>query len=109
MDKKNIAIAYAEIWEILKHTQDEIIERIPSDLLKRIENERDKNCTFKCDLSKGLAEQDITDLTKSLLSNIYREYLITPEERETLRKADELEEKRSRLKKYESMLDEENI
>ena len=90
-------IALAQVYEILMEYEDGI-ESIPKNVMKFLEDNRDKEYIFKDfdDLENAVLEQD----AEKLLIYIYTKYLATPEERDVLEQLDkaQYEEKQKALK-----------
>lgn len=76
--------AIVEVLDILQNSDDNIIERIPKELIEFWE--RNKSETYKpsLDHSKPINEMDLKKKTKSLIAMIYLNYLCDEEEKNNL-------------------------
>jgi len=81
MDNKEYAMAYTEVMEILKYLPDEKVKNIPEKELEFYKDNMDKEYHFKIDITKKLEEQEVSDTTKAILANIFRNYWATAEEK----------------------------
>lgn len=82
MVDKKYSIAMAEVLHLLKGFSKKEIEKIPTKLLKLLEENADKN--YKCDFdyNKDLEELDLKDETYGIISMIcYNYWCETPEEK----------------------------
>lgn len=80
-DIQEYSEALAEISYILKHTDKELVQKIPSKFLNHIEENRDKNYVVNINNNLPLEEQKIKEKTKSLMALIYRNYFCNEEEK----------------------------
>lgn len=76
--------AYAEVYDIVKHSDISIQEKISSKFMSIIENNMDKSYNVMIDYTKELEEPNILRETKVILGIIYRDYLCSPEEKQEL-------------------------
>lgn len=87
-----------EVLDILKHADEELIEKIPIDLLKRMNEEKSTTYISKIDYTKDLQENDLLPATKAMLTVLYEDYICSDEERQEIRqKQKENELKREQL------------
>lgn len=84
--------AYVELYEIIRHMNDNLKSKIPSNILDALLVSKDKNYTFNYDSTLSLDMQNIMSETKSLLSIIYSDYLCSDEERKKWEEYDNYEE-----------------
>lgn len=73
--------AYTELNEIIKELSKSEIEKIPSDLIKNIEENMDKEYVWEYDKSKELLKQNLMPETKALIVEIYEKYLCPDDEK----------------------------
>ncbi len=90
MDKEKYNKAFKEVYMILKSFGKEMQGKIPTSLLDFIEENMDKDYFFILDDNIPLEEQSFMDETLGIISLIYRDYLCTDEEREKIKKEDEI-------------------
>lgn len=76
------SIAFEEVYEIFKLMPKELLNKIPIEFQKIIEEERDKN--YFANIQEPIENCKLTNETIILLGLIYRDFLCMPEEREKL-------------------------
>lgn len=81
-DKRKIA--FAEVYDIIKHSDISIQKRISPTFMNIIENNMDKSYKVMIDYNKELEEPNILHETKIILGIIYRDYLCAPEKKQQL-------------------------
>ena len=84
MVTKEYAMAYTEVIEILKYVPDEDVQKIPVEKLNFYKNNMDNEYNYKLDMSKRFEEQEMSDITKAILANIFRDYWATPKQKERI-------------------------
>ena len=85
MIAKEYAMAYKEVIEILKYVPDEDIKKIPKEKIDFYKKNVDKEYNYKLDMTKEFEEQEISDIAKAVLANIFRDYWATPEQKERIK------------------------
>ena len=81
---KEYRIALSEVNAILKLSSIEVIQNVPYKLRKYIVQNMDKTFKDNIDMSKNLENQDISNKAKNILALIYRDYLVSNEEKNKL-------------------------
>ena len=76
-------------------------DKIPSSVIKFIDDNRNKDYKINIDYSKNINEQPIKKDTRILLSIIYRDYLCGDEERENLIKSDKIKLQQNKKQEYD--------
>lgn len=84
------AISFCEIYDILQHLDIALYNKIPSSVIKFIDDNRNKDYKVNIDYSKNINEQQLKRDTRIMLSIIYKDYLCSNEEREKLIKSDKI-------------------
>ena len=84
MITKEYAMAYTEVIEILKYVPDEDVQKIPVEKLNFYKNNMDNEYNYKLDMSKQFEEQEMSDITKAILANIFRDYWATTKQKEII-------------------------
>lgn len=84
--KREYEEAFVEVDEILKLMPVEMLMKIPLQFKKIITE--NKASDYKPNLKEPIEEQQLKYETKAILGLIYRDFLVTPEEREELQKKD---------------------
>lgn len=69
--------ALKELLVILKYIPKTDYEKIPEDVLKMIKINAEHTYNFYVDEEKSIKDQKISELTKAMLENFYRDYWVT--------------------------------
>lgn len=88
-DEKEYKIACTEMLEILKYIPEVDLKKIPSDIIKVLKEHYDSTYNFKLNLDESLKKQNISELTKAIIANFYRDYWVTDVERKKILKEEE--------------------
>lgn len=80
MINNNYQIVYAELYEILMYIPVEKFKKIPQNIIKEIEKNKDKNYKLKFDVNKTLNNQIISEQTKLFLAVFFEKYWATDEQ-----------------------------
>ena len=76
--------AYTEVYEIIKQLDEEEYNKIPSEVIKAIEENRNTEYEFDLDEDIELKDQELLPETKAILFNLFRDYLSTAEQKEKI-------------------------
>lgn len=74
MIKSEYAIAYKEVFEILKYIPKEDYNKIPSEKIELYKVMQEKNYNFKYNPSKTLDEQNVSKRAKAIIALLFRDY-----------------------------------
>ncbi len=85
--------AFTEVNEILENMDESYVNHISKSFRRMIIENMDLNYEFRYDSSKSFMEQEISDDAKAIMAIIYMEYWATNEEKETIKKQIEVDEK----------------
>lgn len=77
---------FTEVYVILSHLETSDYEKIPADVIKTIENNRNQNYNYVMNENMDLDNQIMLPHTKAMLFNIFRDYLATEEQREKIKR-----------------------
>lgn len=102
--KNNSRQAFSEVYDIINHLEQNLYKKIPTKFVKLIKENRDLNYVVNIDYTENINKQKLLKETRVILSLIYRDYLVTPEERKKLLEQDKIklkEEERELQEKYE--------
>ena len=77
MIKSEYAIAYKEVFEILKYIPKEDYNKIPSEKIELYKAIQEKNYNFKYNPSKTLDEQNVSKRAKAIIALLFRDYWAT--------------------------------
>ena len=91
--------AYTEVYEILEQLDEEEYNKIPSNVITAIRENRNTEYEFELDDESELKEQELLPETKAILFNIFRDYLSTPEQKEKIIKMQAEERLKNEQKK----------
>ena len=83
--------AYTEVYEILSYMPIKYIKKIPKELLNLFEQKRNKNYNYRVNIDKKICEQEMLIETKSILSNLSRDFWSTPEKKEIILQKEKIE------------------
>ena len=87
--------AVSEVVEILEHTDKEIIKKIPSKFIDFLYENQEKDYKANIDFSDLNWESNLDEDTKAMLALIYRDYIVSKEERTKLLEEENEEKKRN--------------
>lgn len=96
--------ALTEVSEVLKYTDEDVVNQIPKSFIRFIEENKDKDYAFNIDENKTLENQNLKQSTREIIALIYRSYIATPEEKEEFKIKDREEQRRieeEKAKKYD--------
>ena len=93
--------AYTEVYEILEQLDEEEYNKIPSNVITAIRENRNTEYEFELDDESELKEQELLPETKAILFNIFRDYLSTPEQKEKIIKMQAEERLKNEQKKMD--------
>lgn len=82
--------AYTELNEIIKELSKAELEKIPNEIIRNIEINKDKEYKWEYDNSKALLDQDLMPETKALIVEIYEKYLCPENEKEFWKEYDKI-------------------
>ena len=85
--------AYTEVYEIIEQLNEEEYSKIPPQVIKAIEENRNTEYEFELDEDIELKDQELLPETKAILFNLFRDYLSTAEQKEKIIKM-QVEERR---------------
>lgn len=78
------ANAFCEVLKILEYININDYEKIPSSLIRTFRMYANYDYDFKYDVNKTLEEQQISDIAKAIIANIFKEYWATPYQKERI-------------------------
>ena len=84
-------LAFAETYEILTHSTQEVKRLIPTSFMEFLRENMDATRSNHLDFSKNLMKMDLLRTTRILLSLVYRDFLCSEEERRKLVEKDRKE------------------
>ena len=99
--------AFAEVYVILEYLDEEDYEKIPEELLKVIDKNRNKEYKYEMNDEFDLSKQPMLVETKAILFNIFRDYLSTPEQKEKIirmQKEDMAKLNKKKSEEYEKLM-----
>ncbi len=91
MEEGTTKQAFREVYDIIRHMEDELSEKIPKSFKEILKENMDLAYPVKIDYGKSINEQELLHETRIILSLIYRDYLCSPEKRKELMEADRKE------------------
>lgn len=81
MNKKEYSEAATEVIEILQYMDNEIIEKIPLEIIKKLNENKSKDYVPNIDYTDENEIKNIKPETKAILAVIYRDYLCNEDEK----------------------------
>ena len=87
--EQEIYKAFAEVDDIISHSDILIQEKIPNKFKQILKNKKDKKYNVQIDYNKNIAEQRLLPSTKKLIALIYRDYLCSVSEKQLLKENNE--------------------
>ena len=91
--------AYTEVYIILQDLDEEELNKIPSDIIKAIAENRNREYHFELDDELELKEHTLLPQTKAILLNLFRDYLATPKQRELIRRLENEQRAKEEIQK----------
>lgn len=86
--------AYTEVIELLKFFPKESVEKIPKEKLKLYLHKMDKTYNYKVDTTKSFEQQNMSEKTKAIFANIFRDYWATDYQRERIKAKEQLDKEK---------------
>ena len=84
MIPKEYSKAYKEVVTILRYVPKEDLQKIPQDKINFYIENMDKEYEYVLDENIEFEEQTMSDITKAVLANIFRDYWATPYQKERI-------------------------
>ena len=94
--EKQYRMAIKEFLVVLSNIPRADYEKIPKDVIEDLKNNADNTYDFSLDMTKNFSEQNISELTKAMIENFYRDYWVTDIEKQKI-----LEEERNEFERLE--------
>lgn len=101
MIAENYACAYKEVIEILKYTNKDDVNKIPSDKILLWRDNMKEDYNFKIDEEKPLSEQNISKEARAILANIFKQYWATDYQKERIEAKEKYDMEQLEKEKYE--------
>ena len=93
--------ACTEVIELLKFFPKESVEKIPKEKLEVYLYKMDKTYNYKVDTSKTFEQQKMSEKTKAIFANIFRDYWATDYQRERIKAKEQYDLEQIEKEKYE--------
>lgn len=93
--------ACTEVYAILNDLVEEDYNKIPSEVITAIKENRNTDYVFELDYDIDLKDNILLKETRAILFNLYRDYLTTPDQKEKIVKMQNEERQKLELKKQE--------
>ena len=94
--------SFAEVLDIIKHMDNDLISNIPNNVIKFLENNAE-NSNVNIDYSKNLEDIQLSTKTQAILAILYLNYICSPEEKDrciSILQKNEEESKKNIEEKY---------
>ena len=73
--------AYKAVYYIIKFLDDDIRDKIPDEKIEFYRSHMDNSHEFRYDINKDINDQNLLYPTKCILSNLFKEYIATEEDK----------------------------
>ena len=93
--------AYTEVYTILQKLNEEEYNKIPPEVIKTIEANRNEDYEYELDYELELKDQPMLPETKAILFNLFRDYLATPEQKAKIIRMQNEARQKNELKKQQ--------
>ena len=93
--------AYAEVYTILQELNEEEYNKIPPEVIKTIEANRNEDYEYELDDELELKDHPMLPETKAILFNLFRDYLATPEQKAKIIRMQNEARQKNELKKQQ--------
>ena len=93
--------AYTEVYTILQELNEEEYNKIPPEVIKTIEANRNEDYEYELDDELELKDQPMLPETKAILFNLFRDYLATPEQKAKIIRMQNEARQKNELKKQQ--------
>ena len=93
--------AYAEVYTILQELNEEEYNKIPPEVIKTIEANRNEEYEYELDDELELKDQPMLPETKAILFNLFRDYLANPEQKTKIIRMQNEARQKNELKKQQ--------
>lgn len=100
MIAENYACAYKEVIEILKYTNKDDVNKIPSDKILLWRDNMKEDYNFEIDEEKPLSEQNISKEARAILANIFKQYWATDYQKERIEAKEKYDTEQLEKEKY---------
>lgn len=101
MIAENYACAYREVIEILKYTNKDDVNKIPSNKILLWRDNMKEDYNFEIDEEKLLSEQNISKEARAILANIFKQYWATDYQKERIEAKEKYDVEQIEMEKYE--------
>lgn len=91
--------ALSEVSTILQHLELKELKKIPTEIIKDIEENKNLEYTYEIDNEKKLSEQKMLPETQAILSILYRDYIATEEKRKRIKETEKANNKNRKRKR----------
>lgn len=102
---KDYSNAYTEVYTILNHLDEEELNKIPEEIIETIEEKQNIDYIYELNEEIDLKKQAMLPETKSILFNLFRDYLSTPVQKEKILKMQQEDRRKLEEKKKQQYND----
>ncbi len=93
-------IAYREVLEILKYISKEEYNKIPPDMIKMFKLNASSENNFKYNPNKTLQEQNVSEIARTLIAILFRDYWASKEQKEKISSVQNIEREKHKQERY---------
>lgn len=95
-------VAYSQVLEILKHISLEDYNKIPHNIIEMFKENSNIDSDFVYDIDKTLQEQNVSEITKTIIAILFRDYWATSEQKEKILSVQNIEREKIKKEKYQA-------
>ena len=93
-------IAYSEVLEILKYIPKEDFNKIPQNMIEMFKTNASNENKFVYNKNKTLQEQNVSEIARTIIAILFRDYWATTNQRDKILKVQEVERQKYLQEKY---------
>ncbi len=88
-------MACTEVLEVLKYMPKKDVDKIPTNVMKSLRSSKRFDYKFKFDTQKKVNEQNISKRAKNMISNLYRDYMVSEQVRKLIESKEKFDRKKA--------------
>ena len=95
-------IAYSQVLEILKHISVDDYNKIPQNMVQMFKNNASDENYFVYNSNKTLKEQNVSEIARTIIAILFRDYWATNEQKEKILSVQNKEREKIKMDKDEN-------
>ncbi|MBS6252404.1 MAG: hypothetical protein ACLR9X_01320 [Clostridia bacterium] len=93
-------IAYSQVLEILKHISVDDYNKIPQNMVQMFKNNASDENYFVYNSNKTLKEQNVSEIARTIIAILFRDYWATNEQKEKILSVQNKEREKNKKEQY---------